>query len=159
MVEDVEANDELSGRDQLAREFQSRIEKEKLTPAQLVGELTTLTPNPGFINYASEGEDWNPKMTTGEGRKMVSFTGTILGPQFGAECLRLGLNNALEIRSSSTFETQTLFLVPYPRFTMRMEEGASEEAKKYGIRGVVFMTLNEKQLNDLKKIVGVEVEK
>jgi hypothetical protein len=159
MPEDIEARDEPAGRDQLAREYQDRIERDKLSPAQVNSELMTLTPNLEFVNYAYEGKGLNPKITTGEGRKMVLFTGTILGPKFGAECLRLGLNNALEIRGSSSFETQKLFLVPYPRFTLEMKDKASEEAKKYGIRGVIFMTLNEKQVIDLKEIVGAETEK
>jgi len=130
-----------------ANAWSEKLNKEKKTPEQVVGELIAGGAHVG--NYASSAEKgWNPEaFTVDSGRKMIGFSDGAhigMGIRLGKETLKKGLDYATQARGSTTLKAESLYMVPYPKFS----EGKVDATKSF-----VFL-LHEEQVNNLKGLVA-----
>jgi len=78
---------------------------------------------------------------------MVALTENIMtSSRWGAETLKASLSFVKSVDASQSFGTESLFMVPYPRFNKQGGIDAS--------RSKVFL-FNGKQVQDLQRLVGI----
>lgn len=100
-----------------------------------------------MINYVTTAEmGWNPTIAgNGRKRKMVLLAGSMYGGNlWGAETLRKGLSFLVNVEPSEAFGTESLCMVPYPRFDQEGEVVMSESC---------LFLFSGKQVQELKALL------
>jgi len=147
---------ETFSKDISAQKWIEGLRAAEIPPAQVVASF--IAEGSRIANYvATEEMGWGPKIdrfSDGDGyRDMVTLYGderfSWAGPKLGAQSLRAGISTAVKVSKSGTFETDTLYMVPYPKFD---QNGTVE-----GGKSLVFL-FNEAQFRELSELVGLPLE-
>ncbi len=141
---DTAINPQENPKDTMAKRWAEQLRTEKKKPGQVVGDL--ISKGAQMINYvATEEIGWKPTVTE-EQRKMILLAGNMYGPRWSAEILKAGLSFLTDINGSRSFKTDSLCMVPYPRFT--------EDGKVNPSDSQIFL-FNGKQVHELQELVGL----
>ncbi len=132
-------------KDLLANAWAEQLHKTEKTPEQIIGEF--VSGGARIVNYVATAEmGWKP-IIAGNHRKMVLLAGSVYaGSRWGAETLKKGLSFSVNIDGSNGFRTESLCMVPYPRFD---QEG------KVDMGGSLVFLFSKKQVQELKNLVGL----
>ena len=118
MSEDVDAStaSSVSQKDTMARQWERTLWDKERQPGQVIGGL--IAGGAKVRNFlGARGEHyWHPTVLDKGGRRLVYPTGLII-PAYGAEGLRAGFSFQVIIDSMGPDDSDSIVMVPYPRFT------------------------------------------
>ena len=141
---DRSVTSQTNQKDAIAMAWAEKLRMAERNPEQVLGEF--IAGGARMVNYvATEEMGWKPTRV-GEHRKMILLAGNIYGSRWGAETLKAGLSMLTSIDGSKSFGTDSLCMVPYPRF--------NESGDVITANSQVFL-FNGRQVQELQKLVGL----
>lgn len=136
----------VAPRDMPAKIWAEKLKNEGVYAHQVIGEI--ISQGCEVKDYSEYGRQWKPSIVGSQGgRRMVFFNSKdqVNSPRFSVDVLSVGIQ--LLIDSNSPSSSDTISIVPYPRFEV--------DGQLNGLQSEILL-LRGSQVTDLMKIFGMK---